>query len=292
MNGPAVLAALAGLGFGAGVLLLAYAVTPVGRDAGPGALDRARAWAAGRGGRQLLAAAAAGGVVLVATRWVVLAAAAAAMVAAWPRLFGAAAEQRRAIARLEGLAAWVEALRDTIATGSALPEAIPAASQRAHPAVARPLADVTSRMRAREPLERVLRRLADDLDDPVADQAISALLLNARIQGRQLRTVLTGLAASTRRQVDARRQVEADRRSVRRGVQIIMVVTAGITVGMAVFARDYAAPYGTAAGQLVLLAVVALFAAGFAWMRRLATYRTAGRFLCGPAGRAGAGSGA
>jgi len=274
-----VVATLAGIGGGAGLWLLLTPAADCGPATSPTLWQRARVFADGPGGLRVLGSAAAGVVVLVATRWVAVAVAVTLVVAAWPRLFGAAAEQRATIARLESLASWVEALRDTIASGRALPEAIPAASARATPALARPLQNVVSRMGQREPIEQVLRRLADDIADPVADQAIAALILNVRAQGRQLRTVLTALATSTRREVETRRAVEAERRSMRRGVQIIMAVTVAITVGMAVFSRDYAAPYSTLTGQLVLVLVVAEFVAGFAWMRRLSTYATPARFL-------------
>ena len=136
-------------------------------------------------------------------------------------------------------------------------------------------------MQAREPLDRALLALADDLDDAVSDQAIAALALNARAQGRQLKSVLSALAESTRKQVDVRREVEAQRRSTRQGVRIIMVVTALFVTGLAVFNRDYVAPFSTVVGQLVLAVAVGCFAAGFAWMHRLSSFQAPSRFLVG-----------
>jgi len=236
---------------------------------------------AGPAGLRIACGVGVGLVVLLLTRWVPVAVAAGAAVAVWPALFGAAAEQRVSIQRLEGLAAWVEGLRDAIATSRGLPEALPAASARAHPALAGPLQQLTARIEAREPIEAVLRRLADDLDDPIADQAVAALILNYRAQGRQLKTALTALAAATRREVETRRAVESDRRSTRRAVALIMTATVAVMVAMAVFVRDYAAPYATPTGQLVLAVVVALLAAGFAVIRTLSRYRTPDRFLTG-----------
>lgn len=273
-------AVLAGTGIGTGLWLL-VSPAPATRAAQAGPWSRLRVLLSGRTGARVAAGVAAGLVVLLVTRWVPVAVAAAGAVIAWPVLFGAAAEQRATILRLEALAAWVEGLRDAIATSRGLPEALPAASARAHPALAGPLQELRARIEAREPIEVVLRRLADDLDDPIADQAVAALILNYRAQGRELKTALTTLAAATRREVEARRTVESDRRSTRRAVALIMTATVAVMIAMAVFVRDYAAPYATPTGQLVLALVVALLAAGFAVIRTLSRYTTPDRFLTG-----------
>jgi Flp pilus assembly protein TadB len=274
-------AILAGGLFGGAVWLLLAALT--------GHVDltavRVRRWrrhVGSRGGKRLLAAAVAGVAVLVATRWVAVSAAVAAAVALWPRLFGAAAEQEQLIGRLEAFATWVEGLRDTIATGLALPEAIPATAETAPQVIQRPLQDLVARMRAREPLDRALLAFADDLDDAVADQAIAALVLNSRAQGRQLKTVLSTLAEATRRQVEVRRAVESERRGPRRGVKITMVVTMVFIVGLPLTNHGYVAAFATPVGQLVLAVDVALFVAAFAWLRRLATFQAPSRLLATP----------
>ena len=46
-----------------------------------------------------------------------------------------------------------------------------------------------------------------------------------------------------------------------------------------VYARSYLAPLDTPAGQLVLATVLAIFAAGFAWLHRLTRPRQHGLFL-------------
>lgn len=275
----AAAAALAGAAAGGGLWLLLAAATGHLPGWPPAALARWRAGATSAVGRRLLAAAAAGAAVLALTRWVAVAAAVGLVVAAWPRLFGAAGEQRRVVERLEALAGWVEALRDTIGGGLALPEAIPLTAAAAPPAIRPPLDNLVFRMKVREPLDRALLALADDLDDPVADQAVAALALNARAQGRALKSVLTALAASTRAQVEMRRAVDAERRSTRRALQIIMGVTAVVVVGLAVFNRDYVAPFATPAGQVVLAVDVAIFVLAFAWLRQLATFVAPTRFL-------------
>ena len=68
--------------------------------------------------------------VLVLTRWPVAALAAGALAFVGPALFGGARRRSRAIARLDGLAAWTESLRDTIAGAVGLEQAIPATGVR------------------------------------------------------------------------------------------------------------------------------------------------------------------
>ena len=50
-------------------------------------------------------------------------------------------------------------------------------------------------------------------------------------------------------------------------------------VGVVLFNRDYLAPFATPTGQLALLTIGALFAAGFAWLTRIAEHRTDIRLL-------------
>ncbi len=121
--------------------------------------------------------------VMAATGWIVLAIALAVLVVFWKRIFGGAAEERKAIDRLEGLTAWTEALRDTIAGAVGLEQAIPATAVNAAPVIRPSLNLLVDRLRVREPLPSALMKFADDLDDPSADLIIAALILNSRLRG-------------------------------------------------------------------------------------------------------------
>ncbi|GAB3603304.1 hypothetical protein GCM10027586_06320 [Kineococcus gypseus] len=142
---------------------------------------------------------------------------------------------------------------------------------------------LVDRLRIREPLPEALLRFADDVDDPSADVVCAALVLNARLRGPGLRDVLTALAASTREELDVRRRIDASRRSIRRSVQIVLLVVLGVMGLLAVFNRPYVAPYSSVGGQLALLVVGAVLLAGLLWLRRLARVETHERFLVTPA---------
>jgi Flp pilus assembly protein TadB len=128
-------------------------------------------------------------------------------------------------------------------------------------------------------LPTALDRFADDLDDGGADLIVSALILNARLRGPGLRQVLTSLAGSVREDLDMRRRIAAGRASTRRSVQIVVGITLSFVGGLVLLNPAYLRPYSTVVGQLVLAAVVLLFAAGFAWMRRLSRFDTPQRSL-------------
>jgi Flp pilus assembly protein TadB len=268
---------------GSGLLLLAVAIRGVPAKpygTGPGKLERLlRELMGWRGAAALIA----GAIALIATQWVVAGIGVALLVLGW-RSLGGAASERRAMSRLEGLAVWTESLRDTIAGAVGLEQAIPASLRVAAPTIHGPLENLVDRMSTRVPLPDALRRFADELSDPSADLIIAALIINARLRGPGLRDLLGALASSVREELDMRRKVSAERRSTRRSVQIVVAIAVGLAVGLAVFNHGYVHVYDSPLGQLVLLIVVALYAAGFFWLRKLANFETPERLFGAPAG--------
>src|SRR5262245_30750595 len=218
-------------------------------------------------------------VVLVVTRWLVLAIALGLLAAMADRFFGGTGEERRAIDRLDALATWTEALRDTIAGAVGLEQAIPATAVNAAPAIKPGLNLLVDRLRIREPLPSALMRFADDLNDPSADLIVAALVLNARLRGPGLREVLSALADSAREELDVRRKVAAERRSTRRSVQVVVAITLIMAAGLVLFNPTYMAPYRSFIGQAVLTVVIVLYALGLLWLRRLAKIEVPERFL-------------
>jgi Flp pilus assembly protein TadB len=223
----------------------------------------------------------AGILVLMATGWVVAGVGVALLVLGW-RSLGGAASERKAMARLEGLATWTESLRDTIAGAVGLEQAIPASLRVAAPSLLVPLERLVGRLHTRVPMPDALRLFADDLDDPGADLIIAALIINSRLRGPGLRDLLGALSASVREELDMRRKVNAERRSTRRSAQIVVAISVGLALLLGVFNHGYVQVYDNAAGQLVLIVIVALYAAGFVWIRRLARFDGPERLLGGP----------
>jgi Flp pilus assembly protein TadB len=280
-QGP-LLAIILGAGGGGALVLLIVALRglpPPPPGKAPGFLERQLSAVAGPRGVIALVAAV---IVLIATRWVVGGVGVFLLVLGWHTLGGAAGE-RRAMARLEALATWTESLRDTIAGAVGLEQAIPASSRVAAPLLQEPLAQLVDRLHTRVPMPEALQRFADDLDDPGADLIIAALIINARLRGPGLRDLLGALAGSAREELDMRRKVNAERRSTRRSAQIVTGISVALALALALFNQGYVKGYDSLLGQIVLVVVVALYAAGFLWMRRLATFKSADRLLRAPA---------
>ncbi len=268
------------LGIGLTLLLLALRKHPPARTkATKPSRRRVSAAAARRRSQFLLAGVLLGALTLALTQWVVLAAVVGLVVSFWDRAFGGARNEREAIVRVEGLAAWIEALRDTIAGAVGLEQAIPATATNAAPSIRPALNLLVDRLRVREPLPDALMKFSDDLDDPSADLVVAALILNARLRGPGLRDVLSALAVSARDELDVRRRVESSRRSTRRSVQIVVGVIVFVAGMLVVFNQEYVEPYGTLVGQLVLAGVLGMFGIGVFWMRQLAGVVEPERFL-------------
>jgi Flp pilus assembly protein TadB len=274
------LAITAGTLAGVGLLLLVLSIVgfPRRQEATPGrsgggGLDLQRSTV------RLAIGVGVGLVLLVVTRWVVLAVAIGLLVALWDQIFGGVQSERRSINRLDGLAAWTESLRDTIAGAVGLEQAIPATAVNASPTIRPSLNLLVDRLRVREPLPSALLKFSDDLDDSSADLIVAALILNSRLRGPGLRDVLGALAESAREELDLRRRVEGSRRSTRRSVQLVVAITLLVPGFLVLFNQEYVEPYATVEGQLVLTVVIALFGLGIVWLRRLAGVEAPERFL-------------
>lgn len=275
---PTLEALLAGIVGGGGVALLIASLVGFKPKEKAGRSAEVGAWL--RKATQRLAIAILLGIFVgLITGWPVAAIGVAVLIFFWNQLFGGLAEERLDMQRVEALAMWTESMRDTIAGAVGLEQAIPASARTAGPLLQPHLDALLDRLRGRMPLPDALHLLADDIDDPSADLIIAALILNARLRGPGLREVLGALANSAREEVDMRNRVMAQRAGMRRAVQIIVIAVSVVIIGMAVFDHTYVAPYGSAVGQAVLVVVIALFAGGFFWLRKLADVKTPERFL-------------
>ena len=67
-----------------------------------------------------------------------------------------------------------------------------------------------------------------------------------------------------------RRRIAASRARVRTAARIVIAVTISLIVGLLAFSRVFLAPYGTAAGQFMLILIGACFGAAFWWLDKIA----------------------
>ncbi|WP_309114719.1 type II secretion system F family protein [Saccharothrix sp.] len=181
--------------------------------------------------------------------------------------------------RIEAIASWAEMLRDTLSAAAGLEQAILATAPLAPSPIREDVGELAAGIRTGERLEPALRRLADRWEDPVGDLVVAALLLAARQQTLQLAELLGSLADAARSQATMRMRVEAGRSRTRTSVRVIVGTTATFAAAVVVLNRDYLAAFDGITGQLVLLMIGGLFAAGFAWLARIARIAEPERFL-------------
>jgi Flp pilus assembly protein TadB len=265
--------ALAGAAVVAGLLV---AVSGLAKR--PPAPPRQRRHTAGAVDPQRLGfAVAAGLATLVITRWPVAAVAAAVAVYV---VTGnkTRTTPARAIERTDAIAMWAEMLRDATGTARGI-EGILVATAPDAPEAIRPTVLRFARQLAYEDIEAALPDLADELDHEIGDLLVTALGIAARAGGRQIRAVLDDLAEAAREQAATLRRQEVARerpRSEMRQIAVLALVTVG---ALSLVARGYLEPYQSAAGQLVLVVVAGIWAAGFTAMARLARPEPVERFL-------------
>jgi tight adherence protein B len=221
----------------------------------------------------------AGVLVLAATGWIVPAVLAGA--AGWwaaGLVIDREARSPGELERVEAVATWTEQVRDVLLAGDQPVGAIQATVTTA-PEPIRPQVRALAARLGRQPEDVVLRRWADELDDPAAD-LVAAGLWVALTQGGRAEAVLSSLAAQARRQAERRKLLEAERALARREVWWVTgLMTAQVVGGLLLVRSHYLAPYRTAQGQVVLCLLLATFVALIVYVQRLARFPRPARFL-------------
>lgn len=268
---PGVVALAVGLLLGSALLAVVRSAAPprrvVAAASTPSVFE-------GVGGNRLAVGAAAGALVLLATRWVLLAALVGLLVTFWGRLLhdSRADDERR---RIEGIAKWLEDLRDTL-RGSAVgaEEALEQVALRPPDAIALPLRTFARRRRQGFRTEDALADLAEDLAHPTADAAIAAirLVIGGSTSAGRLYGTVSALSAAARAEVTARERIDRTR-AVYQSSMKRLVIIGGVLVAYLKFAGgDLLQPYDTVVGQIVLLVPLTMWLGCVLWLRSLCRY--------------------
>ncbi|WP_063628076.1 type II secretion system F family protein [Actinospica robiniae] len=230
--------------------------------------------------RRALLAVISGFVLAAATSWVALLPIGAAAAFFLPPMLKSDGGSAALIARIDAIATFTELLRDTLVAASGIGQAITAAAASAPEEIApearRLAASIGDR---RVPMVQALRAFGEELADPTGDLVVLSLMFAARHSARDLASLLSSLAGAAREEAAMRTRIEVARARSRTAVRMIIAVTLGL--GAVLYALDgsFLAPYGSAMGQLVLLAIGGLFATGFAWLAKLTRPHQAPRLL-------------
>jgi len=229
-----------------------------------------------RGG--LVVAAAAAGWAL--TGWPAAGVLAGGAAAVAPMLSGTRRRRDELNAKSEALASWAEMLRDTITAHAGLREAI-ALTARVAPAPIRKEVQLLAVRAERESLTTALRRFAVEVADPVADLIVASLVIAAERQAQRLAELLTQIAGSAREQSAMRLRVETGRARTYASSRALVAITFGLAVVLLVFSPTFMSPYDSATGQIVLMAIGALFAGALWALVQLGRPVTPPRLLAG-----------
>ena len=266
-------------------LLLAAAVASVLYGARPRATSSMASAStpsvlSGVSGNRVAAGMAAGVLVLFATRWLLLALTVAGMVVFWGALLHdtRAADERR---RIEGIAKWLEDLRDTL-RGSAIgaEEALEQVALRPPTTIAGPLRTFVHRRRQGFRTEDALADLADDLAHPTADAAIAAirLVIGGNTSAGRLYGTVNALSLAARDEVTARERIDRTRAIYHSSMKRLVVIGAALIGYLKLAGGDMLAPYDTAVGQVVLLLPLSMWLGCIIWLRSLCRYELPTRY--------------
>lgn len=263
-------AALSGVLFAVGLWTAAASWRPV-------PVHEHSRWSRSFDPRRLAAAGGGALALLLVTRWPVAAVAGSAI--GWVLASANARRGRHELDdRTEAIALWAEMLRDAIGTARGV-EGVLVATATTAPLPIRAEVQAMARRLQHEPLDAVLGDLATDLDHPIGDLVVTALRLTSTAGGRQVRDVLTSLAAAAYAEAESRRRVEVARQRPRSAMRYTAIVIAGFVALLLIFSRQYLEPYDSAGGQAVLVFVALYWAAGFWWMQRMGRVNPVERFL-------------
>lgn len=220
-------------------------------------------------------------VVAAATRWPVGALLAASGGFVAPGLHRRGAGRAAGLERMEAVASWSEMLRDVLAAGSGLEQAVLVTAAVAPEAISAEVTRLAERVGRGEDLVEALLYFVGELDDPMGDKVVAALVLAARRSPGHLADLLGALAEVARDNVAMRQKVDAGRARVRTSMRIITGLTVGFSAMVIVADRDYVAAYRSVEGQVVLASVAALFVGAHLWVEKATGERRAERVLAG-----------
>ncbi len=274
---PTALALAVCLLLGGALLAVMRAAAPARAAAPSSSVPSAMA---GISGNRVAIGVAAGFLVLLATRWLMLALLAGFLVVAWGRLLhDTRADDERH--RIEGIAKWLEDLRDTL-RGSAIgaEEALEQVAQRPPEALAVPLRTFAHRRRQGFRTEDALADLAEELAHPTADAAVAAirLVIGGSTSAGRLYGTVSALAVAARDEVTARERIDRTRAVYRSSMQRLVVI-GGLLVGYLKFVGgDLLQPYDSAVGQAVLLLPLGMWLGCVLWLRSLCRYEQPARY--------------
>jgi tight adherence protein B len=212
------------------------------------------------------------------TRWVAVVVTAAVAGFLLPSMSRIRGRHQRELAKVEALATWIEQVRDTLSAANGLEHAIAATG----PLAPAEIGPAVERLAARLSYENgavALRRFADEVDHPLADFVVAALVAATEYQARDLTPLLGELATAARSEASMRTRVWVGRARTRTAVRVIGIVIVLMVVGLNFLDPNYMSAYSNFVGQIVLSIIVLMFVGSLMAMDRMGRIALPERFI-------------
>ena len=188
--------------------------------------------------------------------------------AALPAAFFQARQERRQAALEAAVVEAIAQLRDAIRAGLSV-EAGLGGLATTGPVLLRPEFATLTREARYLGFARALEGLRQRLENPLLETTIHTLQINDRLGGRQVSTVLDGLAQATRAQGRVRAEMRAAQAKQVLAARIVALIPFVVLLVLRTAASGYAAFFATPIGEVWLAGCVASVVAGYWLMRRL-----------------------
>ncbi|MFA7267579.1 MAG: type II secretion system F family protein [Candidatus Nanopelagicales bacterium] len=185
-----------------------------------------------------------------------------------PLMLARRAQHRETHRRREAWPDVIDGLVSAVRAGMSLPEAVAAVGDRG-PAVVRPVfAQFAADYRATGRFGESLTRLRDELQDPVADRIVEALLAARDVGGSDLGRMLRTLSDFVRQDLRLRGEAEARRSWTVNGARLA-IAAPWIVLLLLSTRPDAAAAYQTPTGMVVILGCAAACTVAYALMSKI-----------------------
>lgn len=191
-------------------------------------------------------------------------------------------QQSRDIAMMEALDRWVRLLAASVGTGKSVGQALQITSRQVPGILSAAVASLVQRIDEGWTLREALQQMADELDTGDADSVLAALVLVGERGGVGASSTLRALSENIQNRLHCAREVVAERAKPQFVVRQVTAITlAGIGLAL-VFSPEYFSPFGTALGQVLMLALGAGYLGSLFVLRRLALPARRERILVRP----------
>lgn len=170
---------------------------------------------------------------------------------------------------LEALETWTRTLAGLVATGESLERAVTRSVESTTAPLDGPVARLSARLSAQQPLDRSMRLWADEVDDSLADMVAATIIIGSRRRAGGVEAALDGLAKSMTERLELRRQIDSEGAEPRVVAWFMTLFTLGLAV-VGVVHPTISSAYSTAGGQVLLTVLAVVYVALLMMMRRMA----------------------